>query len=122
MAQTAERIGAGDGDAFASPWGELHEEKRFVQRYLDGVEYTAYDRLIQLCDSLALPSRVVLETYDPAGRLIERHDLGLREAGTNATLVPRASTAGLVFYRLKITDPESAAERATLSGKITFVK
>jgi hypothetical protein len=72
--------------------------------------------------SLALPSRVVLETYDPAGRLLERHDLGVREAGTNATLVPRASSAGLVFYRLKITDPESTAERATLSGKITFVK
>jgi hypothetical protein len=47
-------------DAFASPWGDLHAEKAWVQRYLDGIEYTAYDRLIQLCDSLALPHGPVL--------------------------------------------------------------
>ena len=47
-------------DAFAAPWGELHAEKRFVQDYLDAVEYTPYDRLIQLCDSLALPAGPVL--------------------------------------------------------------
>ena len=34
-----------------SPEGET-----FVRDYLAGVEYTAYDRLIQLCDSLVLPS------------------------------------------------------------------
>ena len=72
--------------------------------------------------SLAKPSQVVLETYDAAGRLIERHDLGVRAAGANRTSVPRASAAGIVFYRLKITDPETSAERATLSGKIAFVK
>ncbi|HEU5315155.1 MAG TPA: HD domain-containing protein [Chloroflexota bacterium] len=53
-----------NADVFASPWvgprGELHDEKRFVQSFLDGVEYTAYDRLIQLCDSLSLPSGPVL--------------------------------------------------------------
>ena len=47
-------------DAFASPWGAVHDEKAWVQRYLDGIEYTAYDRLIQLCDSLALPEGPVL--------------------------------------------------------------
>ena len=31
-----------------------------VQAFLDGVEYTAYDRLIQLCDALALPEGPVL--------------------------------------------------------------
>ncbi len=31
-----------------------------VQSFLDGVEYTAYDRLIQLCDALALPEGPVL--------------------------------------------------------------
>jgi hypothetical protein len=29
---------------------------QFVQHYLDGTEYTAYDQLVQLCDALALPS------------------------------------------------------------------
>jgi hypothetical protein len=47
-------------DAFASPWGDLHAEKAWVQDYLSGIEYTAYDRLIQLCDSLALPQGPVL--------------------------------------------------------------
>jgi len=72
--------------------------------------------------ALAERSNVALETYDAAGRLLERHDLGLREAGENRTVVPRAQSAGIVFYRLKITDPETTAERATLSGKIAFVK
>ena len=67
-------------------------------------------------------SHVALETYDAAGRLLERHDLGMVEAGENRTVVPRAQAAGIVFYRLKITDPETTAERATLSGKIAFVK
>jgi YD repeat-containing protein len=72
--------------------------------------------------SLAARSQVALETYDAAGRLLERHDLGLREAGANRTVVPRAAAAGIVFYRLRITDPETSAERAMLSGKIAFVK
>jgi hypothetical protein len=40
--------------AFASTWNCPPEEKQFVQRYLDQVQYTAYDRLIQLCDALSL--------------------------------------------------------------------
>ena len=72
--------------------------------------------------ALAERSRVALETYDAAGRLLERHDLGVRDAGANRTSVPRSAAAGIVFYRLKITDPETSAERATLSGKIAFVK
>jgi len=43
-------------DAFASRWDCPAEEKQFVQDYLDRVEYGAYDRLIQLCDALSLPS------------------------------------------------------------------
>ena len=47
-------------DEFASPWTGLDGEKAWVQRYLDGIEYSAYDRLIQLCDSLSLPHGPVL--------------------------------------------------------------
>jgi len=47
-------------DAFASRWDCPAEQKQFVQDYLDRAEYTAYDRLIQLCDALALPSGPVL--------------------------------------------------------------
>lgn len=41
-----------DVDAFASSWDCPPHERRMVQEYLDRVEYTAYDRLIQLCDCL----------------------------------------------------------------------
>ena len=41
-----------DVDAFASPWDCPAAEREMVQRFLDGVEYSPYDRLIQLCDCL----------------------------------------------------------------------
>lgn len=49
-----------DVDAFASPWDCPPAERQFAQEYLQGVEYTTYDRLIQLCDGLCLPSGPVL--------------------------------------------------------------
>jgi hypothetical protein len=39
-------------DAFASPWRCPPEERELVQDFLDDVEYTVEDRLIQLCDCL----------------------------------------------------------------------
>ena len=41
-------------------WDCPENEVRRVQAFLDGVEYTGYDRLIQLCDALALPEGPVL--------------------------------------------------------------
>lgn len=32
------------------------EERNFIKGYLGNIEFTAYDKLIQLCDALALPS------------------------------------------------------------------
>lgn len=36
------------------------QEKQFVASYLEQIEYTTYDRLIQLCDALALSSGICL--------------------------------------------------------------
>jgi len=41
--------------AYAGRWDCPPAERRFVQEYLDATPYTDYDRLIQLCDALALP-------------------------------------------------------------------
>ncbi len=41
-------------------WDCTAEERAFVDRYIADVEYTPHDRLIQLCDALALPSGYVL--------------------------------------------------------------
>ena len=40
----------------ASDWDGTAEEFAFVQEYLQKIEYTAYDRLIQLCDCIAQPT------------------------------------------------------------------
>lgn len=32
------------------------EERNFIKEYLDNIEFSPYDKLIQLCDALALPS------------------------------------------------------------------
>ena len=37
-------------------WDCSEEERAFARRYLEDVTYTDYDRLLQLCDCLALPS------------------------------------------------------------------
>jgi HD domain len=68
-------------DAFAGRWDCPAEDKQFVQASLERVEYTAYDRLIQLCDALALPSGPVLMEK----RLV---DVALR-FGFNALTVPK---------------------------------
>lgn len=41
-------------------WDMSDEEYAFVQNYLEEVEYTAYDQLLQLCDALALPQGICL--------------------------------------------------------------
>jgi hypothetical protein len=37
-------------------WDTTQEEYDFVEGYLDGIKYNLYDRLIQLCDSISLPT------------------------------------------------------------------
>lgn len=39
----------------SSEWDGTYDEFQFIQAYLDRIEYTDYDRLIQLCDSICLP-------------------------------------------------------------------
>ncbi len=41
-------------------WDCSSAELDFIQSYLDQVEYTQYDRLIQLCDAICLPTGPVL--------------------------------------------------------------
>lgn len=47
-------------DAVFGSWDCTGQEKQFVADYLAGTEYTLYDKLIQLCDALAVPSGFTL--------------------------------------------------------------
>ncbi len=46
--------------AASGHWDCSAEELEFVERTLMGLSYTPYDRLIQLCDALALPEGICL--------------------------------------------------------------
>ncbi len=73
--------------------------------------------------SLPVASDVTLEVFDPQGRMVSRQPMGLQSSGIRTTPVDRVGThAGLFLYRLRINDPASGAERATLSGKVMFLK
>ncbi|MEO6462699.1 MAG: hypothetical protein ABIP29_06450, partial [Candidatus Eisenbacteria bacterium] len=71
---------------------------------------------------LAQASRIVLETYDVTGRKHMTQNLGVHPAGAGQVVVPRAGGTGLLLYRLLVRDPATGEERATLSGKLTFVQ
>lgn len=43
-------------DAVFGKWDCSDEEYKFVYNYLDNIDLSAYDKLIQLCDALALPT------------------------------------------------------------------
>lgn len=43
-------------DAVFGKWDCSDEEYKFVKEYLEKTDFTAYDKLIQLCDALALPT------------------------------------------------------------------
>ncbi len=45
-----------DVNVASGQWDCSAQEREFVQDYLSRVEYSEYDRLIQLCDALALPT------------------------------------------------------------------
>ena len=46
--------------AIFGEWDCTADEMRFIEAYLAGIEYDDYDRLIQLCDSLAMADGFVL--------------------------------------------------------------
>jgi hypothetical protein len=68
-------------DSVAGKWDCTQQELDFLSEYLSRIEFDEYDRLIQLCDAIALPSGYCL---------IEKRlmDVALRH-GVNEFSVPR---------------------------------
>jgi HDOD domain len=42
--------------SYFGTWDVSSEDKKFIEHFIASIEYDEYDRLIQLCDALALPS------------------------------------------------------------------
>ena len=68
-------------NSVAGKWDCTKQELDFLEEYLSKIEFDEYDRLIQLCDAIALPSGYCL---------IEKRlmDVALRH-GVNEFSVPR---------------------------------
>ncbi|RPJ24689.1 MAG: T9SS C-terminal target domain-containing protein, partial [Planctomycetaceae bacterium] len=73
--------------------------------------------------SLAERSLVGFEVFDVAGRLIERRNPDLQNAGTGeVSFNGRDRGHGVYFYRVTILDPESGARRAVLQGRMLMLQ
>jgi hypothetical protein len=73
--------------------------------------------------SLLAPSRVTLEMYDVAGRLVETQEMGLQQAGVRAFRYDGTKlSAGIYLYQLKIVDPETGGLRAALPGRMIVTR
>lgn len=71
-----------DPAAIFGQWDCTADELRFLETYLAGVEYDDYDRLIQLCDSLAMAEGFVLMEK----RML---DVALRYGGVNDQILAK---------------------------------
>lgn len=72
---------------------------------------------------LATEARVRLEVFDPQGRVVQRRDLGLQDAGERlAPLLGLDAATGVYPYRLRVLDPASGVERAALAGRLLVVR
>ena len=73
--------------------------------------------------ALTQPSDVTLEVFDAQGRLVDRKPLGAQPAGIGyAPFDAGERTAGVYFYRMKLVDEATGAERGSLYGKMTLVR
>lgn len=70
-----------DAQAMGDNWDGSDADRAFITRYLETVVYDDYDRLIQLCDALALPDGICLIEK----RMVE---VALRR-GINALTLPK---------------------------------
>ena len=69
------------------------------------------------------PSRVQLQVFDAQGRVILHRDLGVQDAGErHAPLVGFNGRTGVYLYRLRMTDPVSGGEQASLDGRLLVVR
>jgi hypothetical protein len=95
--------------------------------------YGEYARLLQsggpsprpqISFAMPDPNQVTLEIFDLRGMLVERRRLGTLNEGENSVFLfnARRPSAGVYLYRLRLTDPATGAERASLTGKTVLVK
>ncbi|MFH1844942.1 MAG: hypothetical protein ABIF77_17255, partial [bacterium] len=112
-------------------WAHLEPDLVAVHDPLD--PFGGYARLVQsggpssqpqISFAMPDPNQVTLELYDLRGMLVERRQLGTMNEGENSVslFTARRPSAGVYLYRLRLIDPATGAERASLTGKTVLVK
>ncbi len=72
---------------------------------------------------LPTASIVQLDVFDPQGRIVHSRALGVQPAGEqSAGVFGFQGKTGVYLYRLRMSDPNSGAERAALSGRMLVVR
>ncbi len=71
--------------------------------------------------ALPTPANVTIEVYDLQGRLISSKAVGVQAAGAQQATLGRPGPSGLYLYRVRMADPRSGAQHATLSGKMLLI-
>lgn len=68
-------------------------------------------------------SKVSIDVFDLAGRLVSSRAYGVMPAGEGHLTVPKfASHSGVYLYKMRVVDPNSGADRGTLSGKMMVIE
>ncbi len=62
------------------------------------------------------------ELYDARGRVVSRRPMGLLAPGVQHLTWDGGAATGVLFYRLRFTDPRGGSTRAVLSGKLMTLK
>ena len=73
--------------------------------------------------ALARAGDVTLQIFDLQGRLVSTRPLGIRQPGEGtASFTSSGLRPGVYLYRLRVLDPETRAEIASLPGKMLLVR
>jgi len=72
---------------------------------------------------LGATSRVQLEVFDAQGRIVHSHGYGVLAAGEQSSAVfGLQAPTGVYAYRLRMTNPSTGAQHASLAGRLLVVR
>jgi hypothetical protein len=105
------------------PTDAREEETESVQGYALLGAYPNPGRKSTIRFAMARSSDVLLEVFDVRGRLVEKREMGVQDAGIREVILAGDGySAGMYLYRLKIRDPQTGVQRTSLQGRVLVVK
>lgn len=111
--------------AYLAPLSAVGAEA-FVGRPVEEASLTAFPNpSVQATLEYAIPeeSRVAMDVYDIAGRLVEHRDMGIQAAGIWRTSLDAGDrTPGVYFVRMTLIDPSSGSTTSSIQTKTVLLR